>query len=119
MEDWWQYLDNWAAPKLALHLVTPAGGADGAATSALAVIRAGVNIMVYSATRCTCGNNFAAPFGTMLDGIATHYRRRSLNQADAALLGIIDGVIAIAVQDPATMTRELVLQLGGRQASRS
>jgi hypothetical protein len=55
----------------------------------------------------------------MLDGIATHYRRRSLNQADAALLGIIDGVIAIAVQDPATMTRELVLQLGGRQASRS
>ena len=52
-------LDNWAAPKLALHLVTPA---DGAATSALAVIRAGVNIMVYSATRCTCGNNFAAPF---------------------------------------------------------
>jgi hypothetical protein len=49
----------------------------------------------------------------MLDAIATHYRRRNLDQADVALLRIIDRVIAIAVQDPATMTRELLLQLGG------
>jgi hypothetical protein len=50
----------------------------------------------------------------MLDAIATHYRRRNLDQADAALLGTIDGAIATAVQDPAaTMSRELLLQLGG------
>jgi hypothetical protein len=50
---------------------------------------------------------------TMLDGVATHYRRPNLNQADPALLGIIDTVIATAVLDPATMSRELLLQLGG------
>jgi hypothetical protein len=36
-----------------------------------------------------------------------------LNQADPALLATIDGVIATVVQDPATKTRELLLQLGG------
>jgi hypothetical protein len=49
----------------------------------------------------------------MLDAIATHYRRRSLEQADMALLRTIDQVIAIAVKDPATTTRELLLRLGG------
>ncbi len=50
---------------------------------------------------------------TMLDAIATHYRRRNLDQADAALLRAIDRVIATAVQDPAMMSRDLLLQLGG------
>ena len=49
----------------------------------------------------------------MLDAIAAHYRRRALEQADAALLGVIDRTIAAAVQDPATKTRDLLLQLGG------
>jgi hypothetical protein len=49
----------------------------------------------------------------MLDAIATHYRRRNLDQADTALLRSIDGVIATTVQDPATMSRDLLLQLGG------
>ena len=40
-------------------------------------------------------------------------RRRTLDPADTALLKTIDGVIAITVQDPATKTRELLLQLGG------
>jgi hypothetical protein len=48
-----------------------------------------------------------------MDGIASHYRRHNLDQADAALLGTIDGVIATAVRDPATVTKELLLQLGG------
>lgn len=49
----------------------------------------------------------------MMDAIASHYRRHNLEQANAALLGIIDGVIATAVQDPATVTGELLLQLSG------
>jgi uncharacterized membrane protein YccC len=99
-----------------LSLVVPrlafsAEGADGAATSALADIRVGVNIIGLQ--REHLPEQLRRAVRTMLDGIATHYRRRSLNQADAALLGIIDGVIATAVQDPATMSRELLLQLGG------
>ena len=50
---------------------------------------------------------------TMLDGIAAHYRRRDLEQPDVTLLKCIDGVIAIAVEDPATLNRDLLLQLGG------
>jgi uncharacterized membrane protein YccC len=101
-----------------LSLVIPrlafsAEGADGAATSALADIRVGVNIIGLHRDLVHLPEQLRRGVRTMLDGIATHYRRRSLNQADAALLGIIDGVIAIAVQDPATMTRELLLQLGG------
>jgi hypothetical protein len=50
---------------------------------------------------------------TMLDAIAKHYRRRSLDEADSALLGMIDRSIAEVTQDPIAATRELVLALGG------
>jgi hypothetical protein len=50
---------------------------------------------------------------SMLDAIAVHYRRHNLEQANAALLRTIDGVISIALQDPARMSKDLLLQLGG------
>jgi hypothetical protein len=49
----------------------------------------------------------------MLDRIAAHYRRRNLDQADVTLLRTIDGVITTAVQDPDTVSRDVLLQLGG------
>ena len=101
-----------------LSLVVPrlafsAEGADGAATSALADIRVGVNIIGLQRDAAHLPEQLRRALRTMLDAIATHYRRRNLDQADAALLGTIDRVIATAVQDPATMSRELLLQLGG------
>ena len=50
---------------------------------------------------------------TMLDAIGRHYRRHSLDEADMALLAIIDQAIGAVTRDPATITRELLLQLGG------
>jgi uncharacterized membrane protein YccC len=101
-----------------LSLVVPrlafsAEGADGAATSALADIRVGVNIIGLQRDAVHLPEQLRRGLRPMLDGIATHYRRRNLDQADAVLLGIIDRVIAAAVQDPATMSRALLLQLGG------
>jgi uncharacterized membrane protein YccC len=97
------------APSLAVS----AEGADGAATSALADVRVGVSIIGLQRDAVHLPEQLRRAVRTMLDAIATHYRRRSLDQADVALLGVIDRVIAIAVQDPATMTRELLLQLSG------
>ena len=88
-------------------------GADGAASSALADIRVGVNIIGLQRDAGHLPEQLRRAVRTMLDGIASHYRRRNLNQADPALLGVIDGVIATAVRDPATISRELLLQLGG------
>ena len=101
-----------------LSLVVPrlafsAERADGPATSALADIRVGVNIIGLQRNAVHLPEHFRRTVRTMLDGIATHYRRRNLNQANPALLGAIDGVIATVVQDPETMSRELLLQLGG------
>ena len=96
-------------PRLALS----AEGADGGATAALADVRVGVNIIGLQRDAVHLPEQLRRAVRTMLDAIATHYRRRNLDQADAALLGTIDGVIATAVQDPATMSRELLLQLGG------
>ena len=101
-----------------LSLVVPrlavgAEGADDAATSALADIRVGVNIIGLQHDAIHLPEQLRRAVRPMLDAIAAHYRRRSLDQADAALLGDIDRAIATAVQDPATMTRELLLQLSG------
>jgi uncharacterized membrane protein YccC len=94
-------------------LASSAEGADGAAASALADIRVGVNIIGLQRDAVHQPEQLRRAVRAMLDGVSTHYRRRNLNQADPALLGIIDGAIATAVQDPATMSRELLLQLGG------
>lgn len=94
-------------------LAVSAEGADGAATSALADVRVGVNIIGLQRDAVHLPEQLRRAIRALLDGVATHYRRRNLNQADPALLGIIDGIIATAVQDPATMSRELLLQLGG------
>jgi uncharacterized membrane protein YccC len=94
-------------------LASSAEGADGAAASALADIRVGVNIIGLQRDAVHMPEQLRRAVHTMLDGVATHYRRRNLNQANPALLGTIDGVIATAVQDPATMSREVLLQLGG------
>jgi uncharacterized membrane protein YccC len=96
-------------PRLALST----DGADNASASALADIRVGVNIIGLRRDAVHLPEQLRRAVRTMLDGIATHYRRRNLNRADAALLGMIDGVIAIAVQDPAAISRELLLQLSG------
>jgi uncharacterized membrane protein YccC len=112
-------LDVFAALMLdRLSLVVPrlassAEGADAAATSALADVRVGVNIIGLQRDALYLPEQLRRAIHTMLDGVATHYRRSNLNQADPALLGIIDTVIATAVLDPATMSRELLLQLGG------
>jgi uncharacterized membrane protein YccC len=97
-----------------LSLVVPrlALGAE-AATSALADVRVGVNIIELQHATAHLPEQLRRAVRTMLDAIATHYRRRNLDQADAALLRTIDRVIATAVQDPAMMSRELLLQLGG------
>jgi uncharacterized membrane protein YccC len=97
-----------------LSLVVPrlALGAE-AATAALADVRVGVNIIELQHATAHLPEQLRRAVRTMLDAIATHYRRRNLDQADAALLRAIDRVIATAVQDPAIMSRELLLQLGG------
>ncbi len=100
---------NLAVPRLA----ASAEGADGGATAALADVRVGVNIIGLQRAAVHLPEQLRRAVRTMLDAIATHYRRRNLEQADAALLGTIDGVIAAAVQDPTMMSRELLLQLGG------
>ena len=101
-----------------LSLVVPrlaraAGGADNAASSALADIRVGVNILGLQREADHLPEQLRRAIRIMLDAISTHYRRRDLDQANLSLLGSIDGVIAIAVQDPASISRELLLQLGG------
>ena len=112
-------LDVFAALMLdRLSLVVPrlassAEGADAAATSALADVRVGVNIIGLQRDAVHLPEQLRRAIRTMLDGVATHYRRPNLNQADPALLEIIDRVIATAVLDPATMSRELLLQLSG------
>jgi uncharacterized membrane protein YccC len=94
-------------------LASSAEGADGAATSALADIRVGVNIIGLQRDAVHLPEQLRRAVRTMLDGVAAHYHRRNLDQADPALLGIIDGVIATAVQDPTNISRELLLQLSG------
>ena len=94
-------------------LAASAEGADSAATSALADIRVGTNIIGLQSEAGDLPEQLRRAIRTMLDAIATHYRRHSLDQADAALLGVIDRTIEAATQDPATMTRELLLRLGG------
>ncbi len=96
-------------PRLAL---SPEG-ADIAATSALADVRVGVNIIGLQRDAMYLPEQLRRAIRAMLDAIAAHYRERTLDQADAALLNVIDRVIATAVQDPATKTRDLLLQLGG------
>jgi hypothetical protein len=90
-----------------------AEGADGAATSALADLRVGVNIIGLQHDTMGQPEQLRLAVRTMLDAIATHYRRRSLDQADARLLEVIDRAIAAVVQAPGTMTRELLLRLSG------
>jgi uncharacterized membrane protein YccC len=96
-------------PRLA---VSPEG-ADGAAATALADLRVGLNIIGLKHDAEDLPEQLRRAIRTMLDAIATHYRRRSLDQADDALLGVIDRVIATAVQDPAAISRDLLLRLGG------
>lgn len=96
-------------PRLAIS----AEGLGGAATSALADIRVGINIIRLQRDAMHLPEQLRRAIRTMLDAIAIHYRGRNLDRADVALLGAIDRVIAIAVQNPATMTRDLLLQLGG------
>ncbi len=101
-----------------LSLVVPrlgasAAGADAAATAALADVRVGTHIIGLQHDAMRLPEQVRRAVHTMLDAIAAHYRRRSLDQADPVLLGVIDRAISAAVQDPATMTRDLLLQLGG------
>ena len=96
-------------PRLALSLE----GADNATAAALADVRVGVNIIGLQRDAVHLPDQLRRAIRTMLDAIAAHYRRHSLDRADASLLNVIDRVIATAVQDPATKTRELLLQLGG------
>jgi uncharacterized membrane protein YccC len=112
-------LDVFAALMLdRLSLVVPrlaigADGADDAATSALADIRVGVNVLGLQRALAHLPEQLRRAVRTMLDAVATHYRRRNLDHADAALLRTIDRAIAAAVQDPATISRDLLLQLSG------
>ncbi len=96
-------------PRLAIS----AEGANGAATSALSDIRVGVNIIGLQHDAVHLPEQLRRAIRTMLDAIATHYRRRRLDQAEDALLGVIDRVIGTAVRDPATITRDLLLRLSG------
>jgi uncharacterized membrane protein YccC len=96
-------------PRLAL---SPESG-DSAATAALADVRVGVNIIGLQRDATHLPEQLRRAIPAMLDAIAAHYRRRTLDQADAPLLDVIDGTIATAVEDPATKTRDLLLQLGG------
>ncbi len=97
------------APRLAVS----AEGGDSAATSALADLRVGINILGLQRETPELPERLHRTVRTMLDAIAAHFRRRSLDPADSALLAIIDRVIAEVVQDPATITRTLLLQLSG------
>jgi uncharacterized membrane protein YccC len=112
-------LDVFAALMLdRLSLVVPrlalgTNGTDDSATSALADIRVGVNIIGLQRDAAQWPEQLRRALRRMLDAIASHYRRRTLDQADPALLGTIDGAIATAVQDPTTISRDLLLQLGG------
>jgi uncharacterized membrane protein YccC len=94
-------------------LAVSAAGADGAAVAALADLRVGVNIINLQRDAATLPEQPRSAVRTMLDAIAKHYRRRSLDWADAALLGMIDRSIAAVTRDPSTATRELLLALGG------
>jgi len=94
-------------------LAVSAESADSAATSALADIRVGVNIIELQHDMRNLPENLRRAIRTMLDAVASRYRRRGLGEADATLLEVIDRVIATVVQDPPNMTRELLLQLGG------
>jgi uncharacterized membrane protein YccC len=97
------------APRLAVS----AEGADGAARSALADLRVGINVLGLQRGVPELPERLHRAVRTMLDAIAAHYRRHNLDPADTTLLGIIDRVIAEVVQDPATIPRELLLQLSG------
>jgi len=97
------------APRLAVS----AEGADGAATSALADLRVGINVLGLQRDVPELPERLRRVVRTMLDAIAVHYRQHSLDPADRPLLGMIDRVIAEVVQDPATITRKLLLQLSG------
>jgi uncharacterized membrane protein YccC len=94
-------------------LAVSAAGADGAAVSALADLRVGVNIINLQRDATMLPEQPRRAIRTMLDAIAGHYRRRSLDEADVALLGFIDRAIAAVTQDSVTATRELVFQLSG------
>jgi uncharacterized membrane protein YccC len=96
-------------PRLALG----AGAADDPAAAALADIRVGVNIIGLERAATHLPEQLHRAIRSMLDAIAVHYRRHNLEQANAALLRTIDGVISIALQDPARMSKDLLLQLGG------
>ena len=106
-------LDVFAALMLdRLSLVVPrlalgTNGNDDGATSALADIRVGVNIIGLQRDAAQWPENLRRVLRSMLDAIAAHYSRRNLDQADSDLLGTIDGAIATAVQDPATATGAL------------
>jgi uncharacterized membrane protein YccC len=94
-------------------LAVSAAGADGAAVSALADLRAGVNIVNLQRDVTTLPERPRRAVRTMLEAVARHYRRRSLEEADSALLGMIDRAIAAVTEDPAIPKRELLLRLGG------
>jgi uncharacterized membrane protein YccC len=94
-------------------LAVSAEGADGAATSALADLRVGVNLIGLQRDAMDLPEQPRRAIRMMLDAVASHYRRDSLAQADATLLELIDGVIATVVQDRTIMIRELLLRLGG------
>ena len=94
-------------------LAVSAQGADGAAVSALADLRVGVNIINLQREATMQPEQARRAIRTMLDAIGRHYRRHSLDEADMALLAIIDQAIGAVTRDPATITRELLLQLGG------
>jgi uncharacterized membrane protein YccC len=109
-------LDEFATLMLdRLSLVVPrlavsADGANDAATLALSDIRVGVNIVGLQRDAQQLPGQLHRAVRNMLDGIAVHYRTRNLKPADAALLGVIDNAIAMAVREP---DRELLLQLSG------
>lgn len=96
-------------PRLALN----PEGADNAAASALADVRVGVNIIGLQRDASQLPEQLRRAIRTMLDAIVAHYRRHSLEQAEPELLGDIDRTITTAIRDPATKTRNLLLQLGG------
>lgn len=96
-------------PRLALGT----NGADEVAASALADIRVGANIIGLQHDAPHLSDQLRWAVHTMMDAIASHYRRHNLDQPNVALLRTIDGVIATAVQAPATVTAELLLQLSG------
>jgi uncharacterized membrane protein YccC len=97
------------APRLAVSTE----GVDGAAASALADLRVGINVLGLQRAAPELPERLRRAVRTMLDAVAAHYRRRNFDPADSTLLGIIDRVIAEVVQDPTNITRALLLQLSG------